>query len=218
MSEKTCVVVVDDHALLRRGVVRALALDDTIEVVAEGASATDAVELTKMYSPDLILLDISMPGNGIEAARAIRDLATSTRVVMLTVSGDEDDVTHALEAGAVGYLLKGTDALDLITAVKSVKAGESFISPNLALRILSGDAQVKANPLSALSEYEKCTLCLISEGLTNREIGEKLAVAEKTVQDNVTDIFRKLKARNRAEAALVVEQVWGGFQSRAKLH
>jgi DNA-binding CsgD family transcriptional regulator len=71
---------------------------------------------------------------------------------------------------------------------------------------------------AALSEYEKCTLCLISEGLTNREIGEKLAVAEKTVQDNVTDIFRKLKARNRAEAALVVEQVWGGFQSRAKLH
>jgi DNA-binding NarL/FixJ family response regulator len=171
-----------------------------------------------MYSPDLILLDISMPGNGIEAARAIRDLATSTRVVMLTVSGVEDDVTHALEAGAVGYLLKGTDAMDLITAVKSVKAGESFISPNLALRILSGDAQVKANPLSALSEYEKCTLCLISEGLTNREIGEKLAVAEKTVQDNVTDIFRKLKSRNRAETALVVEQVWGGFQSRAKLH
>jgi two-component system, NarL family, nitrate/nitrite response regulator NarL len=218
MAEKTCVVVVDDHALLRRGVVRALALDDTIEVVAEGASATDAVELTKMYSPDLILLDISMPGNGIEAARAIRELATSTRVVMLTVSGYEDDVTHALEAGAVGYLLKGTDALDLITAVKSVKAGESFISPNLALRILSDDAQVKANPLSALSEYEKCTLCLISEGLTNREIGEKLAVAEKTVQDNVTDIFRKLKARNRAEAALVVEQVWSAFQSRAKLH
>jgi two-component system, NarL family, nitrate/nitrite response regulator NarL len=218
MAEKTCVVVVDDHALLRRGVVRALALDDTIEVVAEGASATDAVELTKMYSPDLILLDISMPGNGIEAARAIRDLATSTRVVMLTVSGDEDDVTHALEAGAVGYLLKGTDALDLITAVKSVKAGESFISPNPALRILSDDTQVKANPLSALSEYEKCTLCLISEGLTNREIGEKLAVAEKTVQDNVTDIFRKLKARNRAEAALVVEQVWGAFQNRAKLH
>ena len=218
MAEKTCVVVVDDHALLRRGVVRALALDDTIEVVAEGASATDAVELTKMYSPDLILLDISMPGNGIEAARAIRDLATSTRVVMLTVSGDEDDVTHALEAGAVGYLLKGTDALDLITAVKSVRAGDSFISPNLALRILSDDAQVKANPLSALSEYEKCTLCLISEGLTNREIGEKLAVAEKTVQDNVTDIFRKLKARNRAEEALVVEQVWGAFQNRAKLH
>lgn len=218
MAEKTRVVVVDDHALLRRGVVRALELDDTIEVVAEGASATDAIELTRMHAPDLILLDISMPGNGIEAARAIRDLAIPTRVVMLTVSGDENDVTHALEAGAVGYLLKGTDVQNLITAVKSVKAGDSFISPDLALRILSDNAQVKANPLSSLSESEKHTLCLISEGLTNREIGEQLAVTEKTVQDNVTDIFRKLKARNRAEAALVVKQVWGGFQSRVKLH
>lgn len=218
MAEKTRVVVVDDHALLRRGVVRALALDDTIEVVAEGASATDAIELTRMHAPDLILLDISMPGNGIEAARAIRDLAISTRVVMLTVSGDENDVTHALEAGAVGYLLKGTDVQNLITAVKSVKAGDSFISPDLALRILSDNAQVKASPLSSLSESEKRTLCLISEGLTNREIGEQLAVTEKTVQDNVTDIFRNLKARNRAEAALVVKQVWGGFQSRVKLH
>lgn len=218
MAEKIRVVVVDDHALLRRGVVRALALDDTIEVVAEGASATDAIELTRMHAPDLILLDISMPGNGIEAARAIRDLVIPTRVVMLTVSGDENDVTHALEAGAVGYLLKGTDVQNLITAVKSVKAGDSFISPDLALRILSDNAQVKANPLSSLSESEKHTLCLISEGLTNREIGEQLAVTEKTVQDNVTDIFRKLKARNRAEAALVVKQVWGGFQSRVKLH
>ena len=217
MADKTRVVVVDDHALLRRGVVRALALDDTIEVVAEGASATDAIELTRMHAPDLILLDISMPGNGIEAARAIRDLVIPTRVVMLTVSGDENDVTHALEAGAVGYLLKGTDVQNLITAVKSVKAGDSFISPDLALRILSDNAQVKANPLSSLSESEKHTLCLISEGLTNREIGEQLAVTEKTVQDNVTDIFRKLKARNRAEAALVVKQVWGGFQSRVKL-
>ena len=143
MSEKTCVVVVDDHALLRRGVVRALALDDSIKVVAEGASAADAVELTKMYAQDLILLDISMPGNGIAAARAIRDLATPTCVVMLTVSGDEDHMAHALEAGAMGYLLKGTNAQDLIAAVKSVKAGGPFISPNLALPMLSNNAQVE---------------------------------------------------------------------------
>jgi two-component system nitrate/nitrite response regulator NarL len=218
MAEKTRVIVVDDHALLRRGVVRALELDDTIEVVAEGASATDAIELTRMHAPDLILLDISMPGNGLEAARAIRDLAIPTRIVMLTVSGDETDVTHALEAGAVGYLLKGTDAQNLVTAVESVKAGDSFISPNLALRILSDNAQVKANPLSSLSEFEKHTLSLISEGLTNREIGEQLAVTEKTVHDNVTDIFRKLKARSRTEAALVVKQVWAEFHSRVSLH
>jgi two-component system nitrate/nitrite response regulator NarL len=97
--------------------------------------------LQKKYAPDLILLDISMPGHGIAAARAIRDLATPTCVVMLTVSGDEDHVVHALEAGAMGYLLKGTNAQGLITAVKSVKAGGPFISPNLALPLLWNNAQ-----------------------------------------------------------------------------
>jgi two-component system, NarL family, nitrate/nitrite response regulator NarL len=149
MAGKTRVVVVDDHALLRRGVIRALELDDMIEVVGDGASATDAIELTKMYVPDLILLDVSMPGSGIEAARAIRELATPTRVVMLTASGDEEHMAHALEAGAMGYLLKGINAQDLITAVKSVKAGGPFISPNLAFPPLSNNAQIetRASPL-----------------------------------------------------------------------
>jgi DNA-binding NarL/FixJ family response regulator len=217
MPEKTRVVVVDDHALLRRGVIRALELDATIKVVGEGASAKDAIDLAIMYAPDVILLDISMPGNGIEAARAIRDLQTSARVVMLTVSGDDGDVMHSLEAGAVGYLLKGTAAHDLITAVKNVKAGESFISPNLALNLLSYSAQVEASPLAVLSKDEKRTLFLISEGLTNREVGEQLAVTEKTVTDDVTGIFRK-KARSRVEAARGAEQVSGELQSNVKLH
>jgi two-component system nitrate/nitrite response regulator NarL len=218
MAEKTRVVVVDDHALLRRGVIRALTLDDMIEVVGEGASANDAVGLVTQYAPDLILLDISMPGNGIEAARTIRDLPTTTRVVMLTVSGDEDDVVRALEAGAVGYLLKGTDAGDLITAVKKVKAGESFISPNLALRILSSNAQVEISPLPLLSEYETRTLSLISEGMTNREVGEQLDVQEKTVRSDVINILRKFKIRNRTEAAAAAKQAWHGIQSKMKLH
>ena len=218
MAEKTRVVVVDDHALLRRGVIRALTLDDMIEVVGEGASAKDAIELVTQYAPDLILLDISMPGNGIEAARAIRDLPTTTRVVMLTVSGDEDDVMRALEAGAVGYLLKGTDAGDLITAVQRVKAGESFISPNLALRLLSSNAQVEISPLPLLSEYEKRTLCLISEGRTNREVSEQLAVQEQTVKYDVINIFRKLKVGNRKEATAVARQVWRELQGKLKLH
>jgi DNA-binding NarL/FixJ family response regulator len=218
MAEKTRVVVVDDHALLRRGVIRALTLDDMIEVVGEGASAKEAIELVTQYAPDLILLDISMPGNGIEAARAIRDLPTAARVVMLTVSGDEDDVMRALEAGAVGYLLKGTDAGDLIAAVQRVKAGESFISPNLALRVLSSNAQEEANPAPLLSEYEKRTLGLISEGRTNREVGEQLAVQEKTVKYDVINIFKKLKVRNRTEATAVAKQAWRELQGKLKLH
>ncbi|MDF2971985.1 MAG: hypothetical protein K0R61_2435 [Microvirga sp.] len=218
MSEKTRVVVVDDHALLRRGIIRALTLDDKIEVVGEGASAKDAVDLVNRYSPDLILLDISMPGNGITAARAIHDLPTTTRVIMLTVSGNEDDLLQALEAGAVGYLLKGTDAEDLITAVKSVKAGESLISPHLALCILSSNARVEANPLPLLSDHENRTLCLISEGRTNREVAAQLAVPEAAVKYNVIEILRRLKVWNRAEATLVAEKAWRGLQSKMKLH
>jgi DNA-binding NarL/FixJ family response regulator len=218
MAEKIRVVVVDDHALLRRGVIRALELDDMIEIVGEGASAADAIKLAGTHAPDLIMLDISMPGNGIEAARVIHNLPTPTRIVMLTVSGDEDDVMHALEAGAVGYLLKGTDANELIAAVKCVRAGESFISQNLAIQILSSKDQAEGSSLTSLSEYEKRTLCLISEGLTNREVGEQLAVPEKTVRYNVINIFRKLKVTNCAKATIVAKQSWRELQSRMKLH
>ncbi|MBJ6126937.1 response regulator [Microvirga splendida] len=152
MADKTRIVVVDDHALLRAGLVRALALDSMIEIVGEGASAADAIELARIHDPDLILLDISMPGNGIEAARAIRDLPNPPRVVMLTVSADDDDVVRALEAGAVGYILKGIDARDIIMAVTSVKADGSFISPDLALRLLSNNTRVQAGPHAAAAK------------------------------------------------------------------
>lgn len=218
MAEKFRVVVVDDHELLRGGVIRALKLDDMIEIVGEGASGMDAINLAKVCAPDLILLDISMPGNGIEAARAIRDLPAPPLIIMLTASEDDDDLMCALEAGAVGYLLKGSNALDLIAAVKSVKAGGSFISPNLALRMLSKNAQAEASPLSSLSEYEEHALRLISEGLTNREVGEQLGITEKTVKSHVTNILRKLNARNRVEAALMAKRQWGERPNTPKLH
>jgi two-component system nitrate/nitrite response regulator NarL len=195
--------------MLRAGVIRALTLDDSIEIVGEGASAMDAIELAKTHELDLILLDISMPGDGIEAARAISSLPSPPQVVMLTASEDDDAVTQALEAGAVGYLLKGINAPDLISAVKSVKTDGSFISPSLALRLLSNRVQVEANPLSSLSESEERTLRLMSAGLTNREISEKLAVTEKTVKFHVGNILRKLNVRNRVEAALLAKQEWG---------
>ena len=208
MSEKVRVAVVDDHSLLRDGVIRALRLDDTIEVVGEGASAMDAIELAKTHDLDLILLDISMPGNGIEAARVICDLPIPPQVVMLTVSEDDDDVTRALEAGAVGYLLKGINSLDLINAVKSVRIEGSFISPNLALRMLSSKAHIEAGPLSSLSQSEERILRLISEGLTNREISERMNVTEKTVKFHVSNILRKLKITSRIEAALIAKREW----------
>ena len=209
MAEKIRVAVVDDHSLLRAGVIRALALDDMIEVVGEGASAMDAIELAKAHEPDLILLDISMPGDGIEAARAICNLPSPPQVVMLTVSEDDDDVTRALDAGAVGYLLKGIKSPELIAAVKSVQADGSFISPSLALRLLSNKAQAEADPMSSLSESEERTLRLVLSGLTNREIAERLEVTEKTVKFHVGNILKKLNVRNRVEAALIAKREWG---------
>ncbi|MBQ0823845.1 response regulator transcription factor [Microvirga terrae] len=209
MIERLRVAVVDDHSMLRAGVIRALMLDDMIEVVGEGASAADAIELARVHRPDLILLDISMPGDGIEAARTISDLPASPQIVMLTASENDDAVTRALEAGAVGYLLKGINAPDLINAVKTVKTDGSFISPNLALRLLSNRIRAEARPFSTLSESEERTLRLIAAGLTNREISDRLAVTEKTVKFHVGNILKKLNVRNRVEAALLAKQEWG---------
>jgi DNA-binding NarL/FixJ family response regulator len=218
MVERTRIVVVDDHALLRAGLVRALALDPLIEIVGEGGSAMDAIELARIHTPDLILLDISMPGNGIEAARAIRELPSPPRVVMLTVSGDDDDVMGSIEAGAAGYILKGASAQDIIMAVTSVKAGGSFISPDLALRLLSNTAQVPADSLLSLSEVERSILRLMSEGLTTRKVSEQLELPDKVVESHATNILKKISATSRIGAETVAKQVWGKFESSVKLH
>jgi DNA-binding NarL/FixJ family response regulator len=218
MVEKTRIVVVDDHALLRTGLVRALALDPMIEIVGEGGSAMEAIELAKIHAPDLILLDISMPGNGIEAARAIREFPSPPRVVMLTVSGDDDDVMGALEAGAVGYILKGASAQDIIMAVTSVKAGGSFISPDVALRMLSSNAQIPADLLLSLSELEKPILRLVSDGLTIRKVSEQLELTYKVVESHVTSILKKINAANRVGAGDMTRHSWGEIESSVKLH
>lgn len=210
MADKIRVIVVDDHSLFRTGVIQVLEADKAIEVVGEGASGTDALQLASKYSPDIALLDISMPGNGIEMAETIVGLPVPPKVIMLTVSEADDDIVGAIEAGAVGYLLKGISASDLISAVKSVAAGGSFMSPNLALRVVSNlQKPPKASPLSLLSPQEERTLRLVSDGLSNREVGERLGILEKTVKYHMTKAMAKLGVRNRVEAALVARQGWG---------
>lgn len=204
MSERIRVVVVDDHPLFRAGVVQAVQLDKTIEVVAEGSSGAEAITLVRKYRPDVILLDISLPGgDGIEAASAISEAEPAARILMLTVSGDCSDVMRAVEAGAAGYVLKGVNATDLIIAVKNVAAGETFMSPNLSFSLLTALGQAsKPDPLATLTPQEHRILQMVSTGLGNRKIGERLGVAEKTVKYHVTNLFRKLRVRNRVEAAL----------------
>lgn len=220
MSERIRVVAVDDHPLFRAGVVQAIQLDDAINVVAEGSSGREAVELVKKHRPDLVLLDISLPGgDGIEAAAAISDCAPSTRILMLTVSGDCSDVMRAVEAGAAGYVLKGVNATDLIMAVKNVASGETFMSPNLSFGLLTALGKAaKPDPLAALTPQELRILQMVSTGLGNREIGERLGVCEKTVKYHVTNLFRKLNVRNRVEAALLLkergqEKIFGSLAS-----
>jgi len=214
MAERIRVAVVDDHSLFRAGVMQSLALDDAIEIVGEGSSASEAVNLARSLSPDIILLDISMPGNGIEAARRIHELPSPPQIAMLTVSEDDDDVLGALDAGAVGYLLKGIRAQDLISAVKSVAAGETFVSPNLAMRLLAAKSRNEESPLSILSDQEQRTLRLVAMGLSNCEIGERLDVQERTVKYHVTNILRKLNVRNRVEATLVAKREWRDLEDR----
>jgi len=209
MPDPLKIVVVDDHSLFRAGVVQSLHLDDGIRVVAEGSSGSDAVQLTETHAPDLILLDISMPGNGIEAVAEIMRLPRQPRIVMLTVSECEDQIVRALEAGAVGYVLKGIDARHLIDVVKSVAAGSVFVSPNLTHRLVSSlQAKAKVNPLAILTNQEERTLRLVALGRSNRAIGEELGVLERTVKFHMTSLMRKLNVKNRVEAALKARDHW----------
>ena len=215
MNERTSVVIVDDHALFRVGVVQTLNLDEDLEVVGEGGSTAEALDLVARHRPDIVLLDINMPGNGIEAARALLELDNAPKVMMLTVSEEDDDIMRALETGAVGYVLKGVKANDLIGAVKGVAAGESFVSPNLTLKILGNvTGKTPASVLSSLTRQEEKTLRLMATGLSNREIGEELGIVEKTVKYHVARVLKKLNARNRVEASLVAERIWGKVSGR----
>jgi DNA-binding NarL/FixJ family response regulator len=161
----------------------------------------------KAHRPDVALVDISMPGNGIEAVREVRGLPQAPRVIMLTVSEADDDIMRALDAGAVGYLLKGINATDLITAVKSVAAGSSFVSPTLAHRLLAGQRPSShASALASLSDREKETLRLVARGKSNRQVARELKVQERTVKFHMSNIIRKLGVRNRVEAALIAQK------------
>lgn len=215
MAGRISIVVIDDHSLFRAGVIQTLELDPDIKVVGEGGTGDKAVELAERLRPDIILLDISMPGNGIEAARRIAARAGAPRIIMLTVSEDDDSVIEALEAGAVGYILKGIESLHLITAVKSVAAGDSFVSPNLTMRLLSG-VRNKLTPgmLDRLTVQEQRILRLVAQGLSNREVGERIGVLEKTVKFHMTRIMAKLNVRNRVEASLLAQKEWGSNTSQ----
>ncbi|MBL8895028.1 MAG: response regulator transcription factor [Rhizobiales bacterium] len=212
MSSSIRVVVVDDHPLFREGVARSLEESGMFDVVGQGSSADDAVRLAEELTPDVILLDVSMPGNGLLAAVRISESAADVKTVMLTVSEADDDIIAALKAGAKGYVLKGVASATLVEIVASVARGESYVSPSLAARILSEmgvrrpASENAADPLSTLTRREEEILRLVAEGLSNKEVGLKLNLQEKTVKHHMTRIMGKLHVRNRTEAAVLLRE------------
>ena len=210
MNNNIRIVVVDDHPLLREGVATTLGSDPNFEIVAQGASHDDAVILAGTHKPDIMMLDISMPGGGVNAARAIHQAHPDIRLIMLTVSEDEKDVTSALQAGAKGYILKGIGGKDLINAVHKIAEGESFITPSLATSILlqtSSNGGADANPLHKLNKRETVILKALERGLTNKQIADELFLSEKTIKHYMTSILQKLQVRNRVEAALLAQKL-----------
>jgi two-component system, NarL family, nitrate/nitrite response regulator NarL len=204
------IVVADDHPLYREGVARSLSDDPGLSVVGQAQDAVSAVELAARLRPDVVLLDISMPqGGGIAALGQIMAMAEPPRVAMLTASEEDDDVMQALKAGATGYILKGVGSRELVRLVKDIAAGQSYVSPSLAARILnamrlrSGVQARPANPLDDLSKREEDILRLVAEGKSNKEVGRVLDLQEKTVKHYMTSILQKLQVRNRVEAAVL---------------
>jgi len=209
MPEPTRIAVVDDHPLFREGVSFTLRSAPDLEVIAEGASGPDAVRIVADHGPDIILLDVSMPGGGIEAAREIRRISPDTRIIMLTVSESEHDVTAAMQAGVNGYILKGSSGPELLQIVRSVRNGEMYVTPTLAARLLvqmKQPAACRDPDIAALTYRESQVLRLLARVLTNKDFVNGTATTEKTVKHYMTDVLQKLKARNRVEAVLIAER------------
>ncbi len=203
LTESLRVVVVDDHPMFRAGVVSSLTAQANIEVVGEGSSAEEALQLAERLTPDICLLDIAMPGGGLTAARSITAALPQTRVVMLTVSEDEDDVLAAMKAGASGYVLKGAAASELVAVLQTINAGEVYVAPGLAWGLLREMSRPRSAPLDELTTREREVLELVATGLSNQEIGDRLGLAEKTIKHYMTAILSKLRVRSRVEAALL---------------
>jgi two-component system, NarL family, nitrate/nitrite response regulator NarL len=205
MSENIRIAVVDDHPFFRDGVQRALSRVTDIKLIAMGKCADDAVTIARDHKPDVMLLDISMPGGGVQAASRIIASGVATKVVMLTASDDDDTVASALAAGVHGYMTKGIDTDDLVDGIRTVHLGQAYITPELSSRLLvqrlRGVGTVdRLTTTPALNFREQQILDCAAQGMTNVEIARKLGIAVPTAKNYMSRIFEKMNVRNRAEA------------------
>jgi DNA-binding NarL/FixJ family response regulator len=205
--DKITIAIIDDHPLYRDGVVQTLKRTESFDVVAEGASKDDALRIAQDHLPDVMLLDVNIPGNGVEAAAEIARLCPVVKIVFLTASDADSNVFGGLQAGGRGYVLKGISGPELANMLTAVHRGETIITPGLAGRLLTTmNRNPGANsPYAAHSELtvrEDEILDRVTEGLTNKEVAIALGLTEKTVKHYMTNIMQKLHVRNRVEAAM----------------
>ena len=206
------VLLVDDHEIVRQGLRALLEAEGDIVVVAEADSGTSAVSLASTHRPDVVVMDVRMPGgSGVEACRAIRDERPDAQVIMLTSFSDDEALFNSIMAGAAGFVLKQIRGRDLVDAIRTVGAGKSLLDPDVTKRVLERLRKAKFDErdpkLARLSAQEERILDMIGEGLTNREIAERIHLSDKTVKNYVSTILQKLDVARRAEAASYVARV-----------
>ncbi|MBB5173770.1 response regulator [Texcoconibacillus texcoconensis] len=224
--ENVRIILIDDHQLFREGVKRILAMESSFSIVAEGNDGEQAIELVREHQPDVVLMDINMPGiNGVEATKNLVDTFPEVKVLILSIHDDESYVTHSLKTGAAGYLLKEMDTAALIDAVKVVSSGGSYIHPKVTHNLIneyrrlanegSDSAEVGfreveyRRPLHLLTRRECEVLQLMTDGYSNRAIGEELYISEKTVKNHVSNILQKMNMNDRTQAVVeAIKQGW----------
>ncbi|GII53326.1 DNA-binding response regulator [Planotetraspora thailandica] len=210
-GEPIRVMIVDDHALIRRSLELAMAAEPDIEVVGEASDGQEAVGMADRLLPDVVLMDVRMPRkDGIEATRSIKESVPSTRIIMLTVSDEEEDLFEAIKAGATGYLLKDVQIDEVPDAVRGVHEGQSLINPAMAAKLISEFASMSRKeaerppqvPVPRLTDREMEVLRLVAKGMNNREIAKDLFISENTVKNHVRNILDKLQLHSRMEAVV----------------
>ena|SRR5215469_287639 len=212
-AEPIRTIIVDDHALFRRGLEMVLEGEPDIELVGQASDGTEAVEKAAESLPDIVLMDIRMPrSNGIEACRAVKEAAPSAKIVILTISDEEEDLFEAIRAGASGYLLKDIPLDEVADTVRAVHGGQSLINPSMAGKLLTefaalarrdDEERAQEVPAPRLTEREMQVLKLVARGMNNRDIAKELFISENTVKNHVRNILEKLQIHSRMEAVMV---------------
>jgi len=202
------VFIADDHALIRQGIKRIIEFEPDIAVVGDASDGQMTLDQVCLLKPDIILLDVHMPDmTGLEVLRAMNDIDCDTKAVMLTVADDRKTLLECISSGAEGYILKDSDTVDIVSAIREVNRGESFIDKRLVKLLVDTftdkhDDSHESNKFSVLTDREMDVLSSISEGMTNKEVALKLFLSEKTVKNYASSVFRKLGVKDRVQATL----------------